>query len=93
MVVGPPAVHAAIRPLDFGTSRGHRIGHRTGCEGRALEARIARIESDVTHLREDVGDIKEDVRDLRDKLEALRNRMDEKFDAVNATPRFFIAFE
>ena len=48
----------------------------------AMEARIARLESDVTHLLSDMADIKTDVRSLRDKLDAVGSQLNTKIEGV-----------
>jgi predicted nucleic acid-binding Zn-ribbon protein len=50
-------------------------------EKNAVEARIARLESDVGHLRTDVADIKVDLRALRDKMDNSFERLDSKIDS------------
>jgi hypothetical protein len=54
---------------------------RASAEG-AMEARIARLESDVGHLRTDVADIKIDLRSLRDKVDALGAQLNAKIDSA-----------
>jgi predicted RNase H-like nuclease (RuvC/YqgF family) len=53
----------------------------------AMEARIARLESDVGHLCLDVAEIKVDLRGLRNwldvKLDKLVEQMDAKFDRLD----------
>ena len=40
-------------------------------EPHAMEARIARLESDMAHVRSDVAEIKTDLRSLRDRIDRL----------------------
>ena len=48
----------------------------------AVEARIARLESDMSHVRTDVADIKIDIRARFDKVDARLDRLDTKIDAL-----------
>lgn len=69
------AVNDGAGDLNEAVVRYRRQGSGGSSVGGALEARIAKLESDVDHMRGDIGELKVDVREFRTEMRDVRERL------------------